>query len=709
MDDEQLEENNKKYEYLNAPCLLEDFKSNYLTSLNIFLNDQKFKEKTDSLPVLKSSAITKYEKLISKEEAEKLKKKSKDKNRLSSKLQPLNIENENSIKNKFSSTTPNMNKKQILKGIQVRYIIIDHELIEISLQAIEENNEINNKLTDPFNAYFHEQNPKIRKKALEQIINNIMPNKTNNKEMNKNDINKNDEINLNINNTNTNNFRRKSLDKKINNNINISNTGNNFFKQNKLNNNKNNILYTDLEILKKRYENYDLEQKKKEEKYAPILKLFKDNCNTHNIITLDQKIDYFVYLYKNNMLKVFKPKENAIHKTLSKKIIKKFSASKIQTPSNKNNSIFNYNNSNSNNKGPTTFSYYNLLDNNLKYINELKNNFRINDETYNIHHLEQFERDLDTKIKSFQLVKKNLESSPKFIDKLRMYLKWEEVSQEKIILRNCEITSDRLYFLINKKYFDFGNIKHLNLANNNLGDMGGSYLLWLVSKFSTKIDYLNINNNKIGKQTCEILIDILQKNVVKLYGLSIGGNKIGDKLFSEISIGISKNTFLNKLFINDNELGKISSVILGSILKYDKKLKLLDVSKNNFGDENIGYMLKGLICNTALETLMINNLGLTNKSLRIFETTLCINSTLKKLFLERNKINYKGWRLLSEILNKNKYIEYVSLVGNNFENEHINYIMEQQRQIKVRSISKSDYFMQITSGNEEVNLYEYLD
>ena len=50
-----------------------------------------------------------------------------------------------------------------------------------------------------------------------------------------------------------------------------------------------------------------------------------------------------------------------------------------------------------------------------------------------------------------------------------------------------------------------------------------------------------------------------------------------------------------------------------------------------------------------------------------------------------------------------------SLFGNNFENEHINYIIEQQRQIKIRSISKSDYFMQITSGNEEVNLYEYLE
>ena len=701
MDDEQLEENNKKYEYLNAPCLLKDFKSNYLTSLNIFLNDEKFKEKTDSLPVLKSSAITKYEKLITKEEAELLKRKSK-KNRISN-LQPLSLENEKNMKNKRNNTTPNINKKQMQKGIQIRYIIIDHELVEISLQAIEESSEINNKLTDPFNAYFHEQNPKIRKKALEQIISNIMPNKTYNKDFNKNDNSKGDDINNNINNNNNNNNKINSLKSKKNNNNNIANTENNFFRQS---NSNNDYLYTDLEILQKRYQNYDKEQKRKEEKYSPILKLFKDNCNTHNIITLDQKIDYFVYLYKNNMLKTSKPKEPTMRKTISKKIIKKYPASKMQTPSNKNNLIIN---NNSNFKGPVSFTLYSLYENSIRYTNELKNNFRINEELLNNYQLEQFERDLDTKIKGFQLVKKNFESSPKFIDKLRMYLKWQEVSTEKIILRNCEISSERLYFLISKKYFDFVNIKHLNLANNNLGDIGGSYLLLLVSKFSTKIDYLNINYNKIGRQTCEILIDILQKNVVKLYGLSIGGNKIGDKMFSEISIGISKNIYLSKLFINDNDLGKISSVILGSILKYDKKLKLLDVSKNNFGDENIGFMLKGLICNTSLETLMINNLGLTNKSLRIFETTLCINSTLKKLFLERNKINYKGWRLLSEILNKNKYIEYISLVGNNFENEHINYIIEQQRQIKIRSISKSDYFMQIISGNEEVNLYEYLD
>ena len=339
----------------------------------------------------------------------------------------------------------------------------------------------------------------------------------------------------------------------------------------------------------------------------------------------------------------------------------------------------------------------------------MKNIFKFQDDFINSSLLEQFERDLNIKIKSFELMKSSFETSTKFIDKLRMYLRWKEVSNQKIILRECDINAEKFLYLIYKKYFNFGIIHELNIEHNNLGDIGGAYLLILISKFSIKIDYLNIGYNKIGKQTCEILIDILEKNSVRLLGLSLGGNKLGDKLFSDISVGISKNSFLNKLFINDNDLGKITSVILGSILKYDKKLKFLDVSKNYFGDENIGYMLKGLICNTSLETLIINDMGLTNKSLRNFETTLGINTTLKTLFLERNKLTYKGWRLLSDILNKNKNIEYISLVGNNFENEYINLIIEQQRQIKAKIITKTDYFIQLTSLNDNLNLFEYLE
>ena len=680
--------NNNKYEFLNAPILLEEFRKNYLSSLNIFLNDKKFKEKTDSLPVLKSSAISKYEKLIQKEENELGKK------RLKNKRNNSTLTFKSSAENIISSPNKKVSKKVVNKGNQIRYIINDHELIKINLQAIEENNEINNKLTDPFNAYFHENNPKIRRKALEQIINGILPKEYQLKK-----------DNINLNNKSKNNIS------KFDNNNNSNNSDNNLnIDYNIINNNENlRILNTNLDILHEKFKPYEEMQKKKHDKYKPILKQFKDNCENHGIITLDQKIDYFVYLYKNDGFKYSKTKSN-INGNLGKKgLNSKKELERLRQATSSLISKINISSTSSNMYNPKNYLNYSPSDLSARYINELKNSFKFQDDFMNMTYLENFERELSTKIKSFELMKSSFESSSKFIDKLRMYLRWKEVSNERIILRECDLNAEKFLYLIYKKYFNFGNIHNFNIEHNNLGDVGGSYLLTLISKYSIKIDYLNIGYNKIGKQTCEILIDILEKNYVKLIGLSIGGNKIGDKLFSDISIGISKNTFLNKLFINDNDLGKITSVILGSILKYDKKLKFLDVSKNNFGDENIGYMLKGLICNTSLETLIINDMNLTNKSLRVFETTLCINSTLKTLFLERNKLTYKGWRLLSDILNKNRYIEYISLVGNNFENEYINLIIEQQRQIKSKLISKTDYFIQLASLNDDLNLFEYLE
>ena len=412
-------------------------------------------------------------------------------------------------------------------------------------------------------------------------------------------------------------------------------------------------------------------------------------------------------MHKTNALKQQKPKFNINNNIKIKKTKKDLERLRQQTTSvvgrvnrtNTNLDVFN----------AKAYVNYPMADLSMKYINELKNKYNISDEfIYNIY-LESFEKELDTKIKEFDSIKIILEKSPKFIDKLRMYLRWKEVSNERIILRESDIDSEKFLFLIYKKYFNFGKIQNLNLEKNNLGDIGLSYLLALISKFSVKLDYFNIGYNKMGKQSIEILKDILNKNNVKLIGLNIGGNKLGDLPFCDIATAISNNKTLNKLFINDNDLGKISSEILGTVLKMDKKIKFLDVSKNKMGDDIIGSMLKGLICNNCLETLVINDMGLTNKSLRIFETTLCTNNTLKTLFLERNKLTYKGWRLLSEILNKNRSIEYISLVGNNFENEYINLIIEQQRQVKCKLISKTDYFIQLTSLDENLNLVEYLE
>ena len=62
-----------KHRYLNSSDLVHNFEKSYLSSLQIILEDEKFKEKTDILPLLKSSVINKYQKLLAKREIEKQK------------------------------------------------------------------------------------------------------------------------------------------------------------------------------------------------------------------------------------------------------------------------------------------------------------------------------------------------------------------------------------------------------------------------------------------------------------------------------------------------------------------------------------------------------------------------------------------------------------------------------------------------------------
>ena len=677
---------NHKNRFLNSSDLVDNFKKSYLNSLQVILDDEKFKEKTDTLPLLKSSVINKYEKMFAKRELQKQKLLKKEYNMHST--DPNNIG-----MTTRGRTTNSLNiKKNVPKTIPIRYIIIDNQLINLTLEAIEENNEINNKLTDPFSSYFQESNPKIRKKAAEHIINNIFkPPQENIYENDEEDFEK------------TKSYILPKINKSV------DHIAKNDDYENIINNNyDDDIFYKDLETLENKYKLNNEHNIENHEKYKGAMKIFKDKCENNNITTLGQKIDFFVYLYNKDssinpkIIDVKNHSNNPNSYPYLKKTRKNFRNTGV--------SIFSAKSSNKrliSRKNSFSFSDIKQV-----YYYEVKSAFKLSDEMINnnINNLEKYEKELSTKIKSFQLVQKNLALSQKLIDKLRLHLLNLEISSENIILRDCHITSERFVYLLYKKFFDFSRLKLLNLSKNNLGDTGGTYVIFLVAKYGQSIEYLNIGYNFIGKNFCDHLIEYLSNNNLKVASLCLAGNKLGDKLFSEISAGISKNIYLNKLFIGNNNLGKISSHVIGSILKYDKKIKLIDVSKNNFGDDIIGYMLKGLIVNSTLEVLILNDLGLTNKSFRSFATTLVINTTLKALFLERNKLNYKACKMLSDILNNNRHIEYISLVGNNFEQEHINYIIDQQRQVKLRVISKSDYFIQINSlGDKSHNLYEYLD
>ncbi len=69
-----------------------------------------------------------------------------------------------------------------------------------------------------------------------------------------------------------------------------------------------------------------------------------------------------------------------------------------------------------------------------------------------------------------------------------------------------------------------------------------------------------------------------------------------------------------------------------------------------------------------------------------------INTTLKEVFLEKNKINNHGCSIVSNIMNSNKYLQVLSILGNKIDNEGIEIIIERQRKIPIKIVSKTDYY-----------------
>ena len=117
--------NFSQHKYSNSNKLTKEFKQSYLTSLQLILDHEKFKEKAENLPLLKSSVINKYEKLLAKA---KLKIISKKKNKLKNAEQ-----NNNDISNNKKHEKNNF-EKYSKKIITTRYIILDKKLTEITFK-----------------------------------------------------------------------------------------------------------------------------------------------------------------------------------------------------------------------------------------------------------------------------------------------------------------------------------------------------------------------------------------------------------------------------------------------------------------------------------------------------------------------------------------------------------------------------------------------
>jgi len=102
-----------------------------------------------------------------------------------------------------------------------------------------------------------------------------------------------------------------------------------------------------------------------------------------------------------------------------------------------------------------------------------------------------------------------------------------------------------------------------------------------------------------------------------LISLNISHNVIEDKNMAELLVGFSKNATLKRFWACNVKITDFSCVIFGTMLKFDQKLELLDLSENLINNESVTQIFKGIISNTTLNTLYLCNCGLNNKHIRV--------------------------------------------------------------------------------------------
>ena len=165
------------------------------------------------------------------------------------------------------------------------------------------------------------------------------------------------------------------------------------------------------------------------------------------------------------------------------------------------------------------------------------------------------------------------------------------------IFRRANFNLSDLTYLVVFKKVDFKQLQHLDLTNSVLGESGMLFLLTHLDATNKNMHSIYLENCQLGKLAVEKLNTIVERSLMPLKALNIGNNNLDDGTMFEVLISVSKNVTLRTLKIFGNKLDKKSFTTIGTILKIDRKLKLLDISKTGLNDKFASVISRGLINN----------------------------------------------------------------------------------------------------------------
>ena len=197
----------------------------------------------------------------------------------------------------------------------------------------------------------------------------------------------------------------------------------------------------------------------------------------------------------------------------------------------------------------------------------------------------------------------------------------------------------------------------LDLNNNPIGRGGAVNLIKSLIKFST-IRELSLNGTGVGFEDCKALSELLASSkYIKV--LDIGWNAFTSDSIQLIVDGLSCNTSLEILCMYPSNLSSGNVLSLGSVLKVNARLRVLNIPVCNIQSIDSVYLAKALEENTAtqLRALYLSDNPIGSAGAVAFAAMLATNKSLAELHMSRCSIGGEGAVCLAKALEKNSTVK----------------------------------------------------
>ena len=217
---------------------------------------------------------------------------------------------------------------------------------------------------------------------------------------------------------------------------------------------------------------------------------------------------------------------------------------------------------------------------------------------------------------------------------------------------NISILCDTFPILFNSlKNLETLTLKNIPIVGQNLIDFKNSIL-------NTNISKLCLNNSTISKQKFETLYPYFKGNL-KLTELDLSNHNCNIPALLNMSLFSGENNIIS-LNLSQNNFDENDIKILSQIILNNPKLKSLNISKNKLTQLSCSTIGFALNKTTTLEEINMSNCDINGETLVFLFTSKGSNS-FKKIILDNNNLGDIGLMMLSHFIKNSNNLETISL------------------------------------------------